>query len=229
MEQGTHEFVWVWLIAGAFKLPLSLWGIKRPHPCPCTFGERMILINVVQTEGMCLRSLFSPDSEKPNLTNPLIEISFSCRPIAGPCSHQTSTPGSSFLICTRHWSGRSSRETRTGRSCKKWWISFAGHFCWHLTHEVWRSQLILSPGNANERSRCHPINYNNWTVIQNRHSPPRSLPLFVCLIYFMKFSSAQAGNFFPVFIYSDELNTLLTWDTIHSPVTSDESWMLMKV
>lgn len=63
-----------WLIIRAFKLPLSLWGIKCPHPCPRTLWEQMILINGARMEGMCLCSLSCPHTEKPNLTNPLMKI-----------------------------------------------------------------------------------------------------------------------------------------------------------
>lgn len=67
-----------------------------------TLWEQMILINCAQMEGMCLCSLYCPHTEKPNLTNPLITISFSHHPIL-PLSSSDIDADLSFLICTCCW------------------------------------------------------------------------------------------------------------------------------
>lgn len=107
---------WAWLIIGAFKLSLSFWGIRCPHPCPRTLWEQMILINFARMEGMCLCSLSCPHTEKPNLTNPLIKISFSHHPISALSSSDIDAD-LSFLICTQRWSDEGGGESRTDRRC----------------------------------------------------------------------------------------------------------------
>lgn len=144
---------WAWLIIWAFKLSLSLWGIKCPHPCPQTFREQMILVNGVRMEGMCLCSLFCPHSEKPNLTNPLIKISFSHQPISLP-------------VLIRHWClSRPSLfahsidqvkvEVKLGQalwmSCNKWWISFAEAFL--LRPDTWGMAITVNIASAACRGR----------------------------------------------------------------------------
>lgn len=105
------------------------------------------------------------------------------------------------------------------------WAVFAGD----LTHEVWPSLLISSLQYANEGSGCHPINYNNWTVIPNRRVPP-VLSLYSPFLYISwNFHQFMWGGLFPVFIYSANLNAVeKTLLTRYCHVSSDESCALMK-
>lgn len=91
------------------------------------------------------------------------------------------------------------------RSCNKWWISSAEHFCGDLTHEVWRLQLISSRRHADEGSGCHPINYNNWTVVQNCRVPSFSSCIPLSYIFHEIFISSSR-ELFPAVIDSANLN-----------------------